>query len=59
MKDNFDINVCYKKVFRMLGNEGTIDQMVNDIAEYTNTSVKPDKDKIYLKQMIQSRGEKE
>ncbi len=39
MKDNFDINVCYKKVFRMLGNEGTIDQMVNDIAEYTNTRI--------------------
>lgn len=39
MKDNFDINVCYKKVFRMLGNEGTIDKMVNDIAEYTNTRI--------------------
>ncbi len=39
MKDNFDINVCYKKVFRMLGNEGTMDKMVNDIAEYTNTVI--------------------
>lgn len=39
MKDNFDINVCYKKVFRMLGNEGTIDKMVNDIAEYTSTRI--------------------
>lgn len=39
MKDKFDINVCYKKAFEMLGNEGTIEKMVCDIAEYTGVRI--------------------
>ena len=39
MREKFDINVCYKKVFEMLGNEGTIEKMVCDIAAYTDTRI--------------------
>ena len=39
MREEFDINVCYKKVFEMLGNEGTIEKMVCDIAGYTDTRI--------------------
>ena len=39
MREEFDINVCYKKVFEMLGNEGTIEKMVCDIAGYTGTRI--------------------
>lgn len=39
MKDEFNINVCYKKVFELLRSEGTIENMVYDIAEYTGTRI--------------------
>lgn len=39
MEDEFNINVCYKKVFELLGSEGTIENMVCDIAKYTGTRI--------------------
>ena len=39
MREKFDINVCYKKVFEMLGNEGTIEKMICDMAACTDTRI--------------------
>lgn len=39
MEDEFNINICYKRVFELLGSEGTIENMVCDIAEYTGTRI--------------------
>lgn len=39
MKDNFDINVCYRKVFEMLGAECSIQKVVDDVADYTEASI--------------------
>lgn len=39
MKDKFDINVCYRKVFEILGGECNIQKVVSDVAEYTETAI--------------------
>lgn len=39
MKDEFDINICYRKVFEMLGAECSIQKVVDNVADYTGASI--------------------
>lgn len=39
MRDNFDINVCYRKVFELIGRSCTMQQLLNEVSDYTRISV--------------------
>lgn len=39
MRDKFDINVCYRKVFELIGRSCTMQQLLNEVSDYTRISV--------------------
>ena len=38
MKENFDLNVCYRKVFEILSTECNMQKVINSIADYAEVS---------------------